>query len=144
MRTRTALPPVDGASDLDRVKSSVPDGVEAEVPPAAEKRIALGGSFLDEVRIRYGATTYRLFPEDQHQGADGADGVATIRAKMPAVVQLLAEGRLAPIGGPPVDVAVGSRKLGPMVLAEVHCAGNFGCDDVAVLVLRPANASASR
>ena len=124
-------------------ETTLPDGVVAEVPPPAEKRIALGGSFLDEVRIRQGANAYRLFPVEHHQGVVGADGAATIRAKMPAVVQLFAEGRLAPIGGPPVDVMVGGRKLGPMVLAEVHCAGDFGRDDVAVLVFRPANASAS-
>lgn len=125
-------------------ETTFPDGVEAEVPPPAEKRIALGGSFLDEVRIRQGATSYLLFPVEHHQGVVGADGTATIQAKMPPVVQLFAEGRLAPIGGPPVDVVIGGRKLGPMVLAAVYCGGAFGHNDVAVLVFRPASASASR
>ena len=31
--------------------------------------------------------------------------------------------------------AVGLKRLGPMVLREVHCAGELGRDDVAVLVL---------
>jgi hypothetical protein len=63
---------------------------------------------------------------------------------MPSVVQLFAERRFAPIGGPPVDVVIGGRKLGPMGLAEVHCGGGFGHNDVAVLMFRPASASASR
>jgi hypothetical protein len=63
---------------------------------------------------------------------------------MPAVVQLFAEGRIRPIGGPPVDVMVYGRKLGPMVLTEVQCAGDLGRDDIAVLVFRSANASAQR
>jgi hypothetical protein len=87
----------EGGGCLLVCETTFPDGVEAEVPPPAEKRIALGVSLLDEVRIRHGANAYRLFPVDQHQGAVDADGAATIRAKMPAVVRLFAEGRLAKV-----------------------------------------------
>ncbi|WP_438035178.1 hypothetical protein [Sorangium sp. So ce204] len=59
--------------------------------------------------------------------------------------ELFAEGRLTPVGGAPVDVMVAGKQLGPMVLAEVRCTGHMGHyvghHDVAVLVLRPANAN---
>lgn len=71
------------------------------------------------------------------------NGLATIHAKMPTVVQLFAEGRLPPIGGPPVDIVVGGRRLGAMVLSEVRCASFLGHHDVVVLVFRPECASAA-
>ena len=121
-------------------ETTLPDGVEAEVPPPAEKRISIGGRFLDEVRIRQTATSYVGFPVTVHHGVVGDDGTATVNAKMPSVVQLFAEGRLPPVGGPPVEVTVGVAKLGPMVLSEVRCAGQHGWNDVAVLIFRPASA----
>ena len=124
-------------------ETTLPDGVEAEVPPPAEKRISIGGRFLDEVRIRQTATSYLGFPVTEHHGVVGDDGTATINAKMPSVVQLFAEGRLPPVGGPPVEVAVGLAKLGPMVLREVRCAGQHGWNDVAVLIFRPASADST-
>jgi hypothetical protein len=132
----------DGAHQLV-CQTALPDGVEPEVPPPAEKRVAIGGSFLDTVQIRQGATTYLSFPAEHHRGLVDGDGVATIYAKMPTVVQLFAEGRLPPIGGPPVDVTIGVKKLGPMVLTAVHCAGDSGRHDVAALMFRPANAVVS-
>jgi hypothetical protein len=134
--------PTEGGRCQLVCETTFPEGVEPEVPPAVERRIAIGGSFLDEMRIRLDATSYLLFPVEQHRGVVNADGVATVHAKMPTVVQLFAEGRLPPIGGPPVGVMVGGRQLGPMVLTEVRCAGAFGHNDVAVLVFRPANAGA--
>ena len=121
-------------------ETTLPDGVEAEVPPPAEKRISIGGRFLDEVRIRQTATSYVGFPVTVHHGVVGDDGTATVNAKMPSVVQLFAEGRLPPVGGPPVEVTVGVAKLGPMVLNEVRCAGQHGWNDVTVLIFRPASA----
>jgi hypothetical protein len=47
---------------------------------------------------------------------------------------------LKPVGGAPVEVVVGGRKLGPMVLIEVRCTGYGGHHDVAVLVFRRTNA----
>lgn len=120
----------------------LPEGVEAHVPPPAEKRIAIGGKFLDEVRVNQSTTSYLLFPVERHRGEIGADGVVTIYSTMPTVLQLFAEGRLTPVGGAPVDIMVGGKELGPMVLVELRCADSGGYHDVAVLVLRPANASA--
>lgn len=120
-------------------QTALPEGVVAAVPPPAEKRIAIGGKFLDEVRIRQGATSHLSFPVDHHRGEIGSDGVVAIQAKMPTVVELFAKGVLKPVGGAPVDVMVGATRLGPMILAELRCAGG-GHHDVAVLVFRPAGA----
>jgi len=117
---------------------ALPAGIEAHVPPPAEKRIAIGGKFLDEVSIRLSATTYLSFPIESHRGNVGTDGVVTIHAKMPTVVQLFAEGRLTRVGGAPVDVMVGGKELGSMVLSDVGCAGQLGYNDIAVLVFRRA------
>jgi hypothetical protein len=112
----------------------LPDGVEAHVPPPLEKRIAIGGAFLDEVRIRQSETSYLSFPVENHRGVIDTEGVATVRAQMPTVAQLFAEGRLAAIGGHPVEVRIGATNLGPMVLRELRCGGDSGRNDVAVLV----------
>lgn len=117
---------------------TLPDGVEASVPPPAEKRISIGGRFLDEVKIRLDATSLLSFPVENHGGVVGSDGVATIQVRMPTAIQLFAEGRLPPVGGEPVEVAVGGKRLGSMVLAEVRCASSDGAYDLAVLVFRPA------
>lgn len=100
---------------------TLPEGVEAEVPPPMEKRIAIGGQFLDEVKIRLDTTSYLSFPVQNHRGLVGSDGCATIHAKMPTALQLFAEGRLPPVGGAPVDVMVGGKPLGAMVLSGVRC-----------------------
>lgn len=116
----------------------LPDGVRAEVPPPAEKRVAIGGTFLDEVQISQGGNMWLSFPVDRHRGVVGEDGSATVFAMMPSAVQLFAEGRLPRVGGESVDVVIGNQRLGPMVLAEVRCGGEGGRHDVAVLVFRPA------
>ena len=115
------------------------EGVEAHVPPPAEKRIAIGGQFLDEVNIRRSAPAFLSFPVDNHHGEIGGDGVVTIHAKMPTIVELFAEGALTPVGGAPADVMVAGKKLGPMVLAEVRCTGGGGHHDIVVLVFRGAD-----
>ena len=116
----------------------LPNGVRAEVPPPLEQRIALGGKFLDEVRIRQSGTSFLSFPVERHRGVVGENGSATVYAMMPAVLQLLAEGRLPPVGGGPVEVLIGGQRLGPMTLAEVRCDGENLQYDVAVLVFSPA------
>lgn len=113
----------------------LPDRVRAEAPPPIEKRISIGGTFLDEVRIRLDGTSSLSFPYARHSGAVSEDGTATVHAMMPAALQLFAEGRLQPVGGPAVDVNVGGRALGPMVLVEVRSAGER--HDVATLVFKP-------
>ena len=114
----------------------LPDGVYAEVPPPVEKRIAVGGRFLDEVQIRLDRRSYLSFPVDNHRGRVDDDGVVTIDTKMPTALQLFAEGHLSRVDGPPVDVNVGGRRLGPMVLSSLSC--NGGHHDLATLVFRPA------
>lgn len=121
----------------------LPDGVEAEVPPPIEKRISIDGQFLDEVRIRLDATSLLGFPVDNHRATVADDGTATIHARMPAALQLFAEGHLRRVGGDPVDVAVGGRQLGAMVLTELRCGGESGRHDVAVLVFKPTTSPAS-
>lgn len=117
----------------------LPDGVRAEVPPPVDKRIAIGGVFLDEVRVRLDRTSSLSYPYARHSGAVAEDGTATVHAMMPAALQLFAEGRLPPVGGPAVDVDVGGRALGPMVLVEVRSAGER--HDVATLVFKPRTSS---
>jgi hypothetical protein len=95
------------------------------------------------VRIHLDGTSFLSFPVEHHRGDIRADGAVTLEAKMPTVVALFAEGAaLKPVGGAPVDVRVGGKVLGPMVLREVGCSGRDGHNDVAVLVFRPANAEA--
>jgi hypothetical protein len=120
----------------------LPDGVEAEVPPPIEKRIAIGGRFLDEVLIAQGGNTYASFPVEQHRGVIGDDGTVTVHAMMPSALQLFAEGRLPRVDGGPVEVVVGGRKLGPMILAEIRCGGENYRHDVAVLVFKQASTRA--
>lgn len=119
----------------------LPDGVRVEVPPPLEKRIAIGGTFLDEVRISRGDNTLLSFPPERHRGALASDGGATVHAMMPSALQLLADGRLPPVGQGSIEVAIGGRSLGPMVLASVQCGGER--HDVAVLVFRPARPARS-
>lgn len=129
---------VDGNGKLRLVcEMTLPDGYEAEVPPPAEKRIAIGGRFLDETSIRLDATSLMSFPVEQHRFVVSADGTVTIFAKMPTALQLFAEGTLPRIGGEPVQVSFGGRAPSSMVLAEVRRGGQFGYNDVAVLEFRP-------
>lgn len=44
---------------------------------------------------------------------------------------------MSPVGGPPTEVVVSGRRLGPMVLKEVGCLAEGGHNDVAVLVFHP-------
>jgi hypothetical protein len=120
------------------------EGIEAEVPPPAEKRIAIGGKFLDEVRIRLDRTSYLGFPVENHRAEIATDGTVTIWVKMPTAIQLFADGRLTPIGGAPVQVMIGGKELGAMVLSELSCAGDGGYHDVAMLVFRRANPTLAR
>lgn len=133
----------DDASGERRLicEMALPEGVRAEVPPPAEKRISIGGAFLDEVRIRQTATSLIGFPVDNHRGVIGVDGTATVEARMPTALQLLADGRLPRIDGEPVDLVVRGRRLPAMVLSEVRCGGEYGRNDIAVLVFKPSPTS---
>lgn len=118
----------------------LPEGVRAEVRPPAEERVAIGGKYLDEVRIAQGGNMFLSFPVERHGGVVGDDGTATVYAMMPSALKLFADGRLTPVGGDPVEVVINGRKLGPMVLTEVRCGGENYRFDIAVLVFRRAGA----
>lgn len=120
---------------------SLPEGVRAEVLPPNEKRISIGGAFLDEVRIRQTKTSLISFPIDNHRGVVDLDGTATVEARMPTALQLLADGRLPRIDGEPVELVVRGRRLPAMVLSEVRCGGDHGRNDIAVLLFKPFAAS---
>lgn len=119
----------------------LPNGVRAEIPPPIDKRIMIGGVFLDEVRIRLTSSSFLGFPYARHSGAVAEDGTATVHAMMPAALQLFAEGRLHPVGGRAIDLTIGRQALGPMVLVEIRSAGER--HDVAALVFKPAIAGTS-
>jgi hypothetical protein len=121
----------------------LPDGVRAEVPPPIEKRIAIGGKYLDEVQIAQRKRAYLSFPVERHRGEIGDDGAVTVHAMMPSALQLFAEGRLPRVGGAQVQVVVGGRELGPMVLSELRCGGDNCHHDIAILVFRHASTVAT-
>lgn len=120
----------------------LPDGVEAEVPPPIEKRVAIGGKFLDETRIRLTGQRDTIallgFPLEHHWGTLSDNGSVTIHTKMPTAVALLAEGALPPVGGAAVALTVEGRKIDAMVLAEIRCDANGGHNDIAILIFEPA------
>jgi len=117
---------------------AVPDGVRVEVPPPLEKRVAIGGKFLDEVGISLGGNASLRFPVERHSGVLDEHGTATVHAMMPAALQLFAEGLLPRVGGDPVEIMVAGQKLASMVLVEVRCGGGYGQHDIAILVFKPA------
>lgn len=130
------------------------DGVEAEIPPPIETRVAIGGQFVDETMIRLtgvprtpgtpGMTAMLSFPLRFHWGTVSDDGTVTVHTKMPTAVALLAEGVVPPVGGAAVELTVQGKKLDAMMLSEVCCDMNDGCNDVAVLVFKPASPSAAQ
>lgn len=120
----------------------LPDGVEAEVPPPIEKRVAIGGKFLDEARIRLTGTPGTIallgFPLKHHWGTVSDDGTVTVYTKMPTAVALLAEGVVPPIGGASVALTAQGKKLDAMTLSEIRCDANGGHNDIAILIFKPA------
>lgn len=133
----TLAPDGSGSHSL-RCESKLPEGTVPHVPPPAESRIAIGGAFLDEVRIRQTGATLLSFPASNHRAQVASDGVVTIHAQALTVAQLFADGVLKPVGGAPVDVSAGGQRLGPMELGEVRCGSRSGVGDVIVLVFRRA------
>jgi hypothetical protein len=123
-------------------ETTLPEGVEAPVPPPLEKRVRIGGKFLDETSIRLNATSFLGFPVEAHHGELASDGTVTIRTKLATVVALFAERVLPPIDGASVDVMVGGKEVGPRVLAGVRCTGYAGSGDGVELTLRPPSTGA--
>jgi hypothetical protein len=108
-------------------------------------RIAIGGRYLDEVRMRStkvyqpGHVAFLSFPASRHRAQVGKDGI-TISAQAVTVVQLYAEGVLPKTGGPAVRIEVDGHDLGEWVLAEVASGEQSGVDDIIVLEFRRAGA----
>ena len=120
-----------------RCVMGLPDGVRAELPPPAEQRVAIGGVFLDEVSIPFGAGVALRFPVERHRAVLGDDGAVTVHAMMPTALQLFAEGRLPPVGGGAVEVSIAGRKPVSMVLAALRCGDDHLRHDVAILTFKP-------
>lgn len=121
---------------------ALPDGVKAMVPPAIEKRIAIAGKFLDEVRIGIGSNTSLGFPVERHSGVVHDDGSVTIHTMMPVALQLFADGSLPPVGRGRVQIQIGVRELGAMELCNVQCSGALSRHEGTALAFRPLTAAA--
>jgi hypothetical protein len=113
-------------------RTEYPEGVFPETKPPIEKRIAIGGRFLDEVLFRSSDTTGFSYPVENHRGVVGDDGRVTIVTKAGTALQLFADGALRAVGSA-VEVSVGGRALGPMTLVSVRGSGGLG-DDAVTLV----------
>ncbi|MEM7678437.1 MAG: hypothetical protein AAF449_20795 [Myxococcota bacterium] len=133
----------DGARHL-HCDMELPQGVEAEVTPPIEKRVAIGGKFLDETQIRLagmpGTIAMLGFPLKHHTAVTGDDGSVTIQTKMPTAVALFAEGILPPVGGAAVQLIVQGEKHDAMALSEIRCDRDVGYSDVVILFFKPAPA----
>lgn len=124
---------------------ALPAGVEAEAPPPIEARIAIGGQFLDEVRIptqRSGRAVVTLkFPRERHVGSVGDDGTLIVRTPMPVVAALLVDGVLPPKGEGAVDVLLCGETLKSMVLRQLRCESQ---ERIAALVFEHQSIHANR
>lgn len=88
-------------------------------------RIAIGGRWLDDVRIRLltrmdmaNTVSYLSYPAQRHRASAEPDHLV-VSTQAATLVQLFAEGVLVPIGGPAVTVQNGGQELGPCVLEAV-------------------------
>ena len=104
-------------------------------------QIAIGGRRLDEVRIRQSRTdlvntlSYLSFPVHRHRASVELNHLV-VSTQAPTVVQLFAEGVLAPIGGPAVTVEIGGHELGPCLLEAVEADGASPLDTTIILRFR--------
>lgn len=110
---------------------------------ATGPRIALGGVFLDEVRIRmatdpeYRGIAYLAFPASRHHAHVTPERV-TISTQAPVVVQLYATGVLPAVGTQAISLRVGRTKLGDCALESVESAELHGAAGVILLHFRKA------
>ena len=101
-------------------------------------QIAIGGRRLDEVQIRQaradmaGTLSYLSFPAHRHQASVEPDHLV-VSTQAATVVQLFAEGVLAPIGANAVTVQIGDRELGPCLLETVETDGASPLDTTIIL-----------
>ena len=104
-------------------------------------RIAIGGRRLDEVRIRQtrtdvaGTLSYLSFPAHRHRASVEPDHLV-VSTQAATVVQLFAEGVLAPMGGPAVTLQIGGKELGPCRLEAVETDGATFLDTTIILRFR--------
>jgi hypothetical protein len=111
--------------------------VRAEATVPIEKRIGIGGVFLDDVRIAQARNAFLGYPVERHRCVTHDDGSATVTTMMPTALQLFATGVLPRLHGAAIEIVVEGRSRGPMVLVEVRCGGEHHGQDVAVLVFEP-------
>jgi len=105
--------------------------------------VAIGGRCLDEVHIRQSRTdlantlSYLSFPAHRHGASIESDDLV-VSTRAATVVQLFAEGVLAPIGGPAVTVQIGGLEFGPCLIEAVETDGASGVDTTIILRFRRA------
>jgi hypothetical protein len=110
---------------------------------AGHAPIAIGGRCLDEVRIRQtrtdmaGTLSFLAFPTHRHRGSIEPDHLV-VSTQAATVVQLFAEGVLAPIGGPAVTVRFGGQEFGPCLLEAVETDAASPLDTTILLRFRRA------
>jgi hypothetical protein len=132
----------DGAGGHSlRCDARLPEGCEPHVPPRAETRISIDGRYLDEVQIRQTATSFLAFPPERHRAETTGDRVV-LHVPALAVAQLLAEGRLPPIGGRSVELIVHAQPPRRMVLAEICSGARSVLGEVVSLTFRAAGPDA--
>lgn len=104
-------------------------------------RIAIGGRWLDEVRIRQARTdmagtwSYFSFPAHRHRASVEPDHLL-VSTQAATALQLFAEGTLVPIGGPAVTVQIGGQELGPCLLEAVETDDASPLDTTIILRFR--------
>lgn len=118
----------------------LPEGVEAKVPPPVEKRVKIGGAFLDEVGVPLGAGSTLSHPIEHHRWRVDERGVVTIWTKLPTAAQLFAVGHLTRIGGAPVRVTLGATDFDAVQLVALRLCDNYGRYDEVELEFRRADA----
>ena len=125
---------------------ALPDGVDAKEMPPVEKRIAIDGRFLDEVRIRVaqsgsGAVVYRSDPPQSHRAEIDRDDHVAIHTPMATAATLLAEGNLPPVGARSVELRVGGKPFEAMDFRELRISSAGLGDAQAVLLFEPSSAT---
>ncbi len=101
----------------------------------------MGGKCLDEVRIRQtrtdmaGSLSYLSFPAHRHRASVEPDHLV-VSTQAATVVQLFADGVLAPVGGRAVTVQIGGQELGPCLLEAVETDGASPLDMTIILRFR--------
>jgi hypothetical protein len=104
-------------------------------------RIAVGDTYLHDVRIRLGkrygpgSVSYLSFHASRHWASVAKERV-TISAPAPTVVQLYASGILPPIGSRAIALEMDGQALGEWFLESVESGETSAVDDMIVLQFR--------